>query len=262
MELNENENNESQPEKLIINTKKVEEEEKGKKEEDVATIENKKEEGEKEKNDIISFNSRKEKNLIMSQDNFESEREKEDLTKREKKEELIKDKTISGHKGIGVGMEEKKKNKLPIIPYKIDDAYQKKLIKALKNHNVRPKTLFAPELDDIRENIGELDQKAALKEKLDEADELKAELRQNELNTYLNKYKESAFSGNTLLQDPYALFSGAEKAYIDQFYKLSDLFAICPLYFRYRISLEYCISEANLPLSNQDFHNPSRKPPE
>ena len=44
-----------------------------------------------------------------------------------------------------------------------------------------------------------------------------------------------------LLQDPFALLSGAEKIYIDQYYKLSDLLVIFPLYYNYRISLEYCI---------------------
>jgi hypothetical protein len=38
------------------------------------------------------------------------------------------------------------------------------------------------------------------------------------------------------------LFSGAEQVYIDQYYKISDLFVICPLYFNYRISLEYRVS--------------------
>ena len=60
---------------------------------------------------------------------------------------------------------------------------------------------------------------------------------------FLNKYKESTLLGNTMIQDPMAVFSGAEKVYIDQFYKISDLFVFCPLYFNYRISLEYKISD-------------------
>ena len=59
----------------------------------------------------------------------------------------------------------------------------------------------------------------------------------------MNKYKESSLLGNTMLEDPLALFHDCEKIYIDQFYKLSDLFVICPLYFNYRISLEYKTSE-------------------
>ena len=181
-----------------------------------------------EKVDKLKINKRKQK----------TESEREDFTKKEKTEEDLIEDTPTEEKQN----QEKKKIKLPIIPYKIDTSYKNKLIDALKKHNTRPKSLLAPDHDDIRENIGELDRRAAVQNKLDEVDELKAELKENELRTLLNKYKESSFSGTTLIQDPYALFFGAEKVYIDQFYKLSDLFIICPLYFSYRISLEYCIS--------------------
>jgi hypothetical protein len=43
------------------------------------------------------------------------------------------------------------------------------------------------------------------------------EEKEREDKTFLNKYKESSMNGNTILQDPMALFSGAQKAYIDQF---------------------------------------------
>ena len=46
-----------------------------------------------------------------------------------------------------------------------------------------------------------------------------------------------------MIQDPMELFEYAEKVYIDQFYKLSDLFVICPLYYNYRISLQYKMSD-------------------
>ena len=175
-----------------------------------------------------------------------AESERDDLTKKQATEEELKEDTDREKKETKKQVQKvTKKEKLPIIPYKIDPSYQEKLITALKKHNTRPKSLMAPDNDDIRENIGELVRKEAVQEKLDEVDELKAELREKEIQTFLNKYKESAFSGNTLVQDPYALFSGAQKVYIDQFYKLSDLFILCPYYFSYRISLEYCISGEN-----------------
>ena len=99
-----------------------------------------------------------------------------------------------------------------------------------------------------------MEKQAEVQLKLDEADELKAEFREKEIKTFLNSYRDSTFAGETLLQDPYALFYGAEQAYIDQFYKLSDLFVICPLYFNYRISLEYCISGDSQEKKYEAYH--------
>ena len=151
--------------------------------------------------------------------------------------------------------EEKKKEKLPIVPYKIDPSYQKKLIAALdKKNKVRPKFLLEPDFDDIRENIAELDKKEEEHEKSNEQQNLNAGTTEKETKEFLTRYKESTFSGETLLQDPMALFSGAEKVYIDQYYKLSDLFVICPLYYNYRISLEYCIYDNGTNKKYEAYH--------
>ena len=37
----------------------------------------------------------------------------------------------------------------------------------------------------------------------------------------MNKYKESSLLGNTMLEDPLALFHDCEKVYIDQFSQLN-----------------------------------------
>ena len=155
------------------------------------------------------------------------EKNKEDKKKEKKKEEK---------------KEEKKKEKVPIVPYKVDSSYQKKLLTALEKKNkIRPQFLLELDIDDIREKITKLDQKEEEKLKLKEKENSKFEKIQKETKACFDKYKSSALKGETLLQDPFALFSGAEKIYIDQYYKLSDLFVICPLYYNYRISLEYCI---------------------
>ena len=140
--------------------------------------------------------------------------------------------------------EEKKKERVEIVPYKVDSSYKNNLIAALKKQNqLRPTNLFIIDHEDITENINKLEKDQETKEKKEEKAELEAETKNLEDRTSLSKYKESSFAGKTLLQDPYALFSGAEQVYIDQFYKLSDLFVICPLYYNYRISLEYCVSQ-------------------
>ena len=136
------------------------------------------------------------------------------------------------------------KEKIPIISYNVDSSYQDKLINELKNEGrTRPKELVIPDLFDIRRNIEDLDRSEQIHEKMDEAGEIKVIDTNKRDKEFLRQYKDSSLSGKTLLQDPYALFCGAKKAYIDQFYKLSDLFVICPIYFNYRISLEYLISE-------------------
>ena len=150
---------------------------------------------------------------------------------------------------------EKKKEKVPIIPYKIDSSYKNKLIIALdKQNRIRPKFLLEPDLDDIREAITKLEEKEEKKEKSNKQQDLEAPSREKETKEFLTRYKESTFSGETLLQDPMALFSGAEKVYIDQYYKLSDLFVICPLYYNYRISLEYCIYDNGTNKKYEAYH--------
>lgn len=130
--------------------------------------------------------------------------------------------------------------KLPIIPYKVSDSYPEQLIAALKkNEHCRPKSLLAPDFFDITRNIDDLEKDELNKLKLEEHEHNNLENKQRADQAHLSSFKESSFSGNTKLEDPFALFYKAETAYIDQFYKLSDLFVICPLYMNYRISLEY-----------------------
>ena len=140
--------------------------------------------------------------------------------------------------------ESEKKTKEEIIPYKIDDSYQKKLLTALKKQNkFRPKYLFSQDFEDITENITKLEKEEKTKDEEEGEEDFRILDTEKEEKAALTKYKESSSSGTTVLQDPYALFAGAEQVYIDQYYKISDLFVICPLYFNYRISLEYRVSE-------------------
>ena len=138
------------------------------------------------------------------------------------------------------------KIKFPIVPYKVSENYTYDLMNQLKKDNkTRPKTLFDPERDDITRDISTLDAEEKEKLKLDKMENLNVESKEREEKIYMTKYKETSLTGQTMLQDPMALFYNAEKVYLDQFYKISDLFVICPLYFNYRISLEYCTSDPN-----------------
>lgn len=166
--------------------------------------------------------------LNINKNKTTSQSEREEMNTKEKEKE-----------------KEVKKEKKPIVPYKIDSSYQNKLLSALKKQNrLRPKFLFSQEAEDITEAATELDKKEETKDEKERKEDLKVVENDAEDKKALTSYKQSSFSGSTLVQDPYALFSGAEKAYIDQYYKISDLFVICPLYFNYRISLEYCVSGA------------------
>ena len=137
-----------------------------------------------------------------------------------------------------------KKIKFPIVPYKISDDYHNQLLMTLKKENrLRPKVLLAPERDDITRDVKILDKEENEQKEREKEEDLYAEDKEREDKIFINKYKESALLGKTLIQDPMALFKYAEKVYIDQFYKLSDLFVICPLYFNYRISLQYKVSD-------------------
>ena len=192
-------------------------------------INKKNEKSETERKEMI----KKEETISSMNEEIHIKKKNKDLIddKKEKKEEKNEDK-----KEVKNEEEEKKS-------YKIDSSYQNKLISELKKQNIlRPKTLFAPDYEDITKNIGKLNKEEQINEKLEEIDDLNADIKDKEDKTFLNKCKESSLNGQTLLQDPYALFSGAEQVYIDQYYKITDLFVICPLYYNYRISLEYCVS--------------------
>ena len=178
------------------------------------------------------------------EDEKKKEGENEDKKEDEKDEKKDEKKDENDEKKETPQVELDKKLKIQIVPYKVSPSYPEKLIKALKEGNrLRPKVLLEPERDDITRNIKVLDEEEKKQREDDKKEDLNAETKEREEKMYLNHYKESNLLGDTKIQDPMALFYGAEKVYIDQFYKLSDLFVICPLYFNYRISLEYKISD-------------------
>ena len=189
-----------------------------------------------ENNEELNINKKKTKN----------ETEREDINRTEKTDSNINE-TKKDENEKETKKEEIKKEKVPIVPYKIgDSSYQEKLLTALRKQNkLRPKYLFSQDFKDITENITELEKKEQSKDEKEEEEDFRAMDVDKEEKIALNRYKESSFSGTTILQDPYALFAGAEQVYIDQYYKISDLFVICPIYFNYRISLEYRVSQEN-----------------
>jgi hypothetical protein len=167
-----------------------------------------------------------------------AEEKKEEQNKEQNEEQNEEKKSEDELKTI------QKRIKLPIIPYKISESYPQNLLNVLQKENrTRPKHLLAPEMGDITRNITDLEKDELKQLKLEEAEHQNLENKERDDKIHLGRYKDSSFQGETFIQDPFALFYGAEAAYIDQFYKLSDLFVICPLYFNYRISLEYTIQE-------------------
>lgn len=191
-------------------------------------------ENESKKNDQLNINTKAKEN---ERDDISKKSEREEINKVQKTEENLIKKEFEATK---------ERKKVSITPYKIDSSYKNKLLAALEKQNKkRPDFLVETDEDDIRENIDELNQKALEAEKLKENKEIEArtESTKKERVDIFKSYKTSASKGETLLQDPIALFAEAERVYIDQYYKLSDLFVICPLYYNYRISLEYCIED-------------------
>ena len=166
----------------------------------------------------------------------DSSREK--MSSNEPRQSIKKDDlgTVEGDKDKEKDKLSARKSKVEITPYKISSSYKTTLINALKSSNrERPKFLLAPQKDDITRDIHDLDMEEEERDKEEEEEEKNYQNKEHEDKRFLDKYKESTYNGNTLLQDPMALFSCAERVLIDQFYKLSDLFVICPLYYNYRM---------------------------
>ena len=188
--------------------------------------------------------TKSQKNIETPQENQKEEEKKESKEDKEgKEEETKKEEKNEGEEGK-IKETVSKKIKFPITPYKVSDLYQSELMSTLKKENkIRPTCLLAPEKDDITKKVLDLDKEENDQILLEREEDLNAEDKERLDKIYLNKYKESTLLGKTMIEDPMALFYGAEKAFIDQFYKLSDLFVICPLYFNYRISLQYANSE-------------------
>ena len=205
-----------------IDEEKKKEDEKKKKEEEKQKEEKKKEEEKKIK---------------------EEKKKKEDEDKKKKTEEDQKKKEEEKKKKEELALLTQKM-KFPIKPYEVSKSHSGKLLAALaKGKNLRPKVLLCPETDDITAAIDLLDDKEQDQYKREEAEDKNFENNDREDKIFQTNCKESSIKGNNDISDPMALFAGAQKVYIDQFYKLSDLFIICPLYFNYRISLQYSSSD-------------------
>ena len=211
-----------------------------------------------ENNDKLNINNKKIESsrdeILKNEDKVEDKQTKENILEKEKEEEKKKQLEENEKKKKEEQNEEKKsedllvtlekKVKLDIIPYQISGAYPSMLMNALRKANrIRPKNLLGKEHGDITRTIDELKKDEERQFKIEELEEKNLESKERDDKNHLSNYKQSAINGNTLIQDPFAVFHGAETAYIDQFYKLSDLFVICPLYYNYRISLEYCTGE-------------------
>ena len=211
-----------------------------------------------ENNDKLNINNKKIESsrdeMLKNEDKVEDKQTKENILEKEKEEEKKKQLEENEKKKKEEQQEEKKsedllvtlekKVKLDIIPYQISGAYPSMLMNALRKANrIRPKNLLGKEHGDITRTIDELKKDEERQFKIEELEEKNLESKERDDKNHLSNYKQSAINGNTLIQDPFAVFHGAETAYIDQFYKLSDLFVICPLYYNYRISLEYCTGE-------------------
>ena len=211
-----------------------------------------------ENNDKLNINNKRIESsrdeMLKNEDKVEDKQTKENILEKEKEEEKKKQLEENEKKKKEEQQEEKKsedllvtlekKIKLDIIPYQISGAYPSMLMNALRKANrIRPKNLLGKEHGDITRTIDELKKDEERQFKIEELEEKNLESKERDDKNHLSNYKQSAINGNTLIQDPFAVFHGAETAYIDQFYKLSDLFVICPLYYNYRISLEYCTGE-------------------
>ena len=211
-----------------------------------------------ENNDKLNINNKRIESsrdeMLKNEDKVEDKQTKENILEKEKEEEKKKQLEENEKKKKEEQQEEKKsedllvtlekKVKLDIIPYQISGAYPSMLMNALRKANrIRPKNLLGKEHGDITRTIDELKKDEERQFKIEELEEKNLESKERDDKNHLSNYKQSAINGNTLIQDPFAVFHGAETAYIDQFYKLSDLFVICPLYYNYRISLEYCTGE-------------------
>ena len=163
--------------------------------------------------------------------------------------------------------------------YEVDDTYLERLLEALKKEGVlRPTALFdgsdidiiTNEKDQKKEKENQKKEELKEEQKIKESDikkteNLKKELEknqkkleeeqkekknQNEVNTHnrnlsseelspLNIKNKSSQKPIRTLDDNLAKFYHCTKVYIDQYYKISDMFVLCPLYYNYRISLEY-----------------------
>ena len=177
-----------------------------------------------ENNDKLNINNKRIESsrdeMLKNEDKVEDKQTKENILEKEKEEEKKKQLEENEKKKKEEQNEEKKSEDLLVT-----------LEKKVKLDIIITRTIDELKKDEERQF------------KIEELEEKNLESKERDDKNHLSNYKQSAINGNTLIQDPFAVFHGAETAYIDQFYKLSDLFVICPLYYNYRISLEYCTGE-------------------
>ena len=134
----------------------------------------------------------------------------------------------------------------------VDDDYYNRLMNALREVGVlRPTALF----DGADIDITKTDEEQAKIQKAKIANAAKEEqkIKEQDLKTLEKIKKENSNRNNNIqskemalnnnnyitLDNDLAKFTKCKKVYIDQYYKISDMFVICPLYYNYRISLEY-----------------------
>ena len=178
-----------------------------------------------------------------------------DETKTEKREETMENKK---EEKINEKKEETKNETITNQPLlnednnvEVDDNFYNRLMNALHKVGVlRPTALFdgadidITKTDKEREKIqkDKIANDANEEQKIKEQDlkELEKIKKQDSKRNY-NKSEEIALNNNNYLtlDNDLAKFTKCKKVYIDQYYKISDMFVICPLYYNYRISLEY-----------------------
>ena len=122
--------------------------------------------------DKLNINSKSSREMLHKEEIEEDKPTKDNVEKTIERENDEKNKMKDNKK-------EEKKNeelesldnevKLPIIPYKVSDAYPQQLITALrKNEHCRPRSLLAPDFFDITRNIDDLEKDEEKKLKLEE----------------------------------------------------------------------------------------------
>ena len=169
----------------------------------------------------------------------------------EKKNEEIKEEKINEKK------DETKNETMPNQPLlnednndEVNDNFYDRLMNALRKVGVlRPTALF----DGADIDITKTDEERAKiqKEKIANAANEEQKIKEQDLKDLEkikkqnskrnNQSEEIALNDNNYitLDNDLAKFTKCKKVYIDQYYKISDMFVICPLYYNYRISLEY-----------------------
>ena len=118
--------------------------------------------------------------------------------------------------------------------YEIDPEFKTRLLEALsKKGKIRPKTIFNLETIDRTKTTAEIEN---LLQKTEEQNKIHESEPNTNTNIINNNPTEKKLNS---LSDSIALFGPVKKIYMDQYYKISDLFVCCPLYFNYRLSFDF-----------------------